>query len=167
MEKNVRENMAYNPRFFQLRRPQLERMLEIACGTEAASPGGVVFYGDSLTQLFPVERLFSELPGIQQQRQLMAREAEKARKRTRSVYKKAFRRVSPLMDEAGRRALALQAELQNAGDAAEREQLLRLKKELDALDALLALVALVAVAAFPLMLMPHVPLAPPPVFVGA
>ena len=78
----------------------------------------------------------SELPGIQQQRQLMAREAEKARKRTRSVYKKAFRRVSPLMDEAGRRALALQAELQNAGDAAEREQLLRLKKELDALDAL-------------------------------
>ena len=61
----MRENMAYNPRFFQLRRPQLERMLEIERGTEAAEPGGVVFYGDSLTQLFPVERLFPELPGVQ------------------------------------------------------------------------------------------------------
>lgn len=78
----------------------------------------------------------SELPGIQQQRQVMAREAEKARRRTRSVYKKAFRRVAPLVSEAERQARALQVELQNAGDSAEREQLLRLKKELDTLDAL-------------------------------
>lgn len=78
----------------------------------------------------------SELPGIQQQRQLMAKEAEKARKRTRSVYKKAFRRVAPRMSEAEKQARALQAELQHAGDSAEREQLLRLKKELDALEAL-------------------------------
>ena len=61
----MRETMAYNPCFFQLRGPQLERMLEIVRATDAAEPGGVVFYGDSLTQLFPVERLFPELPGVQ------------------------------------------------------------------------------------------------------
>ena len=61
----MRQDMAYNPRFFQLRAPQLERMLQIAHEAEAAEPGGVVFYGDSLTQLMPVGRLFSELPGVQ------------------------------------------------------------------------------------------------------
>ena len=61
----MRQDMAYNPRFFQLHRPQLERMLDIVRATESAEPGGVVFYGDSLTQLFPVERLFPELPGAQ------------------------------------------------------------------------------------------------------
>ena len=40
------------------------------------------------------------------------------------------------MSEAGRQARTLQAELQHAGDSAEREQLLRLKKELEALEAL-------------------------------
>ena len=61
----MRESMAYNPHFFQLRRPQLERMLDIVRATESAEPGGVVFYGDSLTQLFPVGRLFPELSGVQ------------------------------------------------------------------------------------------------------
>ena len=40
------------------------------------------------------------------------------------------------MSEAEKQAPGLQAELQHAGDSAEREQLLRLKKELDALEAL-------------------------------
>lgn len=78
----------------------------------------------------------SELPEIQQRRQAMAKEAEKVRKRARTVYKKIFNGVAPRLNEAERQALGLQSELQHAGDAAQPEQLLRLKKELDALDAL-------------------------------
>lgn len=61
----MRQDMTYNPRFFQLRAGQLERILQIVRQTELARPGGVVFYGDSLTQLFPVSRLFPELPDVQ------------------------------------------------------------------------------------------------------
>ena len=34
----MRRGMAYNPRYYQLRGFQLERMLEIARGNEAAAP---------------------------------------------------------------------------------------------------------------------------------
>lgn len=53
--------MAYNPHYYQLRGFQLERMLEIVRGNEHAAPGGVVFYGDSLTEFCDVERWY---PGV-------------------------------------------------------------------------------------------------------
>lgn len=57
----MRESMTYNPRFFQLRERQLERMLEIVRSGRDAEGGGVVFLGDSLTELFPVDLHFPEL----------------------------------------------------------------------------------------------------------
>lgn len=57
----MREQMTYNPRFFQLREQQLERMLAIVRQTRDARPGGVVFFGDSLTEIYPIERCYPEL----------------------------------------------------------------------------------------------------------
>ena len=58
----MREEMIYNPHYYQLREGQLERMLTIVRGNRGAEPGGVVFFGDSLTETYPVERCFPELP---------------------------------------------------------------------------------------------------------
>lgn len=77
-----------------------------------------------------------ELPEIQKRRKQMSEEAEKARKRTRSAYKKSFRRVAPLAMEAREQALRLQTELTSAGDDREREHLLVLQQKIDKLDAL-------------------------------
>lgn len=58
----MRENMVYNPHYYQIREFQLERMLAIVRQTKEATPGGVVFFGDSLTELCPIDRLYPELP---------------------------------------------------------------------------------------------------------
>lgn len=58
----MRETMAYNSHFYQIREFQLERMLAIIRQNKEATPGGVVFFGDSLTELSPMERLYPELP---------------------------------------------------------------------------------------------------------
>ena len=39
----MRENMIYNPHYYQLREGQLERMLTIVRGNRGTEPGGVVF----------------------------------------------------------------------------------------------------------------------------
>lgn len=57
----MRENMVYNPRVYQLREFQLRRMLAIIEQQRFPRPGGVVFYGDSLTEFYPIERCFGEL----------------------------------------------------------------------------------------------------------
>lgn len=54
--------MIYDPQYFQLREVQLKRMLAIVEQTKTAKPGGVVFYGDSLTEIYPIEEMYPELP---------------------------------------------------------------------------------------------------------
>lgn len=69
-ERNVmREDLIYNPHLYHIRPFQLERMLAIAHAREEARAGGVVFYGDSLTEFYHVARCFPALaanggPGV-------------------------------------------------------------------------------------------------------
>lgn len=58
----MREEMVYNPHYYQLREGQLERMLTVVRGNRGSEPGGVVFFGDSLTETYPLERCYPELP---------------------------------------------------------------------------------------------------------
>ena len=51
--------MVYDPHYFQLRETQLKRMLAIVEQTKDAQPGGVVFFGDSLTEIYPLEESYS------------------------------------------------------------------------------------------------------------
>lgn len=57
----MRETMRYNPGYYQLREGQLRRILAIMEQTKAARPGGVVFFGDSLTECYPIKRCFPEI----------------------------------------------------------------------------------------------------------
>ena len=57
----MRESMKYNPGYYQLREGQLRRILAIMEQTKTARPGGVVFFGDSLTECYPIERCFPEI----------------------------------------------------------------------------------------------------------
>ena len=54
--------MTYNPCFYQLREGQLQRMLEIISHNKEAKPHGVVFFGDSLTQMYDLEKYFPQIP---------------------------------------------------------------------------------------------------------
>lgn len=58
----MRETMTYNPCFYQLREGQLQRMLEIISHNKEAKPHGVVFFGDSLTQMYDLEKYFPQIP---------------------------------------------------------------------------------------------------------
>lgn len=53
--------MSYNPGYYQLREGQLRRILDIIEQGRSACPGGVVFFGDSLTECYPIERYYPEL----------------------------------------------------------------------------------------------------------
>lgn len=46
----MKENMVYNPMYYQLREPVLRRMLAIIEGNKRCQKGGIVFVGDSLMQ---------------------------------------------------------------------------------------------------------------------
>lgn len=46
----MKENMVYNPMYYQLREPVLRRMLAIMEGNKRCQKGGIVFVGDSLMQ---------------------------------------------------------------------------------------------------------------------
>lgn len=52
--------MTYNPCFYQLREGQLQRMLEIISHNKEAKPHGVVFFGDSLTQMYDLDKYFPQ-----------------------------------------------------------------------------------------------------------
>lgn len=52
----MRETMKYNPCYYQLREGQLERMLSIVKQTKSAKKGGLVFFGDSITEMYNLEK---------------------------------------------------------------------------------------------------------------
>lgn len=57
----MRESMRYDTDRYQLRDYVLERMIEIVKQNRVAIKGGIVFYGDSLTQYFDVEHYMSSI----------------------------------------------------------------------------------------------------------
>lgn len=60
----MRETMKYNPCYYQLREGQLERMLTIVHQTKNAQPNGVVFFGDSITEMYDLEKHFPHIKPI-------------------------------------------------------------------------------------------------------
>lgn len=60
----MRETMKYNPCYYQLREGQLERMLTIVRQTKNAQPNGVVFFGDSITEMYDLEKHFPHMKPI-------------------------------------------------------------------------------------------------------
>lgn len=56
--------MKYNPKYFQLRKSQLQRMLTIIDKQENSAQDGVVFFGDSITEMYDVDRYFSEVKNV-------------------------------------------------------------------------------------------------------
>lgn len=60
----MRETMKYNPCYYQLREGQLERMLMIVRQTKNAQPNGVVFFGDSITEMYDLEKHFPHIKPI-------------------------------------------------------------------------------------------------------
>lgn len=54
----MRENMIYNPGIYQLREPTLKRMLAIIDQQKTAQPNGILFYGDSITEFWPLDRYY-------------------------------------------------------------------------------------------------------------
>lgn len=57
----MRETMKYNPCYYQLREGQLERMLSIVKQTKSAKKDGVVFFGDSITEMYELDKYFPEI----------------------------------------------------------------------------------------------------------
>ena len=57
----MREKMLYNPCYYQLREGQLERMLTIIKQTQKAYQKGIVFFGDSITEMYDLEKYYSEI----------------------------------------------------------------------------------------------------------
>lgn len=57
----MRENMKYDTNRYQLREFVLERMLEIIHQQKDVVKGGTVFYGDSLTQYFDIDKYIREI----------------------------------------------------------------------------------------------------------
>lgn len=60
----MREKMKYDTNKYQLRESVLTRMLEIITLQKDKISGGTVFYGDSITEYFPVEKYLKELGDI-------------------------------------------------------------------------------------------------------
>lgn len=58
----MRETMKYDTNRYQLREYVLERMLEIIQQQKYSVKGGAVFYGDSLTQYFDLEKYMDCIP---------------------------------------------------------------------------------------------------------
>ena len=57
----MRETMKYNPCYYQLREEQLKRMLQIIQQTKEAKSGGVVFFGDSITEMYNISRFYPDI----------------------------------------------------------------------------------------------------------
>lgn len=58
----MREQMIYNPGYYQLRENQLLRMLSIVNQTKTAKSGGVVFFGDSITEMYDLDKYYENIP---------------------------------------------------------------------------------------------------------
>jgi lysophospholipase L1-like esterase len=57
----MREDMKYNDGLYQLRENQIDLIKEIMVNNKEAIPGGVVFYGDSITELYDIDRFYPEI----------------------------------------------------------------------------------------------------------
>lgn len=56
----MRETMKYNPCYYQLREGQLERMLTIVKQTKKSQEHGIVFFGDSITEMYDLKKYYPE-----------------------------------------------------------------------------------------------------------
>lgn len=54
----MREKMTYNPGIYQLREATLKRMLAIIGQRKQSKPGGIVFFGDSITEYCDLKRFY-------------------------------------------------------------------------------------------------------------
>lgn len=57
----MRESMRYDTNKYQLRESILNRMLEIINNQKESVSGGTVFYGDSITEYFDIDKYMSEI----------------------------------------------------------------------------------------------------------
>ena len=57
----MRETMKYNPCYYQLREGQLQRILSIIQQTKIALEGGVIFFGDSITEMYNIEHYYQDI----------------------------------------------------------------------------------------------------------
>lgn len=57
----MREDMKYNPKFYQMREEQIKRMLEIIDKRKDYVKGNVVFFGDSNMEMMDVKKWFPDL----------------------------------------------------------------------------------------------------------
>lgn len=60
----MRESMIYNTNVYQLRDYVLKRMLDIVAQQKYHQDGGTVFYGDSITEQFPIQEYMKELGDV-------------------------------------------------------------------------------------------------------
>lgn len=57
----MREDMIYNPNFYQFREFQIERILKIIRNRKKAEHGGIVFLGDSITELYDIDKYYNHI----------------------------------------------------------------------------------------------------------
>lgn len=57
----MRENMIYNPGIYQLREYQMDTIKKIMIRNHNIEFGGTVFFGDSITEFYDIEKFYSEL----------------------------------------------------------------------------------------------------------
>ncbi|WP_077865164.1 SGNH/GDSL hydrolase family protein [Clostridium saccharobutylicum] len=57
----MRENMIYNPNYFQLRDYQIDTIAKIIRKNRDAKVNGVVFFGDSITEWYDIEKYYSNI----------------------------------------------------------------------------------------------------------
>jgi lysophospholipase L1-like esterase len=57
----LRENMIYNPNYYQLRDFQIDTIARIIKKNRDANSGGVLFFGDSITEFYDIEKYFPDI----------------------------------------------------------------------------------------------------------
>jgi len=57
----MREEMIYNPGFYQLREYMIQTMLSLIADNKKSKPRGVLFFGDSITQWYDIEKYYPEI----------------------------------------------------------------------------------------------------------
>lgn len=57
----MRENMKYDTNRYQLRETVIKRMMQIIANQKYQEPDGIVFYGDSITEYFDLEKFLPNL----------------------------------------------------------------------------------------------------------
>ncbi|MGL5479826.1 MAG: SGNH/GDSL hydrolase family protein [Clostridium sp.] len=58
----MKENMIYNTNIYQLREPQILRILNIIQLNKSSNSNGTLFFGDSITQLMDINKYFEKTP---------------------------------------------------------------------------------------------------------